>query len=125
MEISLKQISSWFLVVFWAVAGICHFVFPDIYIQVIPEWLGDAAILNTVAGITELLIAGLAVFNATRKWSGILAIITLTTFIVAHVYFIQLGSCISEFCIPQWIAWLRLILIHPLLIFWAYRVSKR
>ncbi len=110
--------------IFYGFAGIMHFITPETYIEVIPSWLGNTSLLNATAGAVEILIAGLALFNATRRWAGMIAIVMLCAFIISHVYFIQIGSCAGDVCIAPWISWVRLILIHPLLIYWAFRISK-
>jgi hypothetical protein len=49
----------------------------------------------------------------------------LICFIPSHVYFIQVGSCIEGvLCAPEWMGWLRLLLFHPILLYWAFWVSK-
>lgn len=111
-------------IVFYAFAGIMHFVTPDIYLEVIPDWLGNKELINYVAGAVEILIALLALFNKTRRIAGYLTIAMLIAFIISHVYFIQIGSCAGELCIPEWIGYFRLIVIHPLLIYWALKISK-
>jgi uncharacterized membrane protein len=121
----VKSRSVRLFVIFYAVAGAMHFISPNIYLKVIPDWLGDKSIINYLSGAVEILVSFLALFNQTRKIAGYLAIAMLVGFTISHVYFIQIGSCAGELCIPKWIAWVRLVLIHPLLIYWAYSVSKR
>lgn len=51
-------------------------------------------------------------------------IVLLLLFIPSHVYFIQIGSCVEDgLCVPSWVAWVRLLIIHPLLVLWAYQVK--
>lgn len=111
-------------VVFYLVAGLMHFIQPEFYIQVIPEYLGDASLLNLAAGAAEIAIAIAALFKPTRALSGFGTIAMLLVFVIPHVYFIKIGSCAGDLCIPSWVAWLRLIVIHPLLLYWAYTISK-
>lgn len=111
-------------VVFYAFAGIMHFIKPEVYLQVIPDWLGNKVILNYAAGAVEIGVALLALFRSTRTFAGLLTIAMLLAFIISHVYFIQIGSCAGELCIPEWIGYFRLIVIHPLLMYWAWKISK-
>lgn len=120
----LKKISIIVFVGFYAVAGINHFIHPEPYLKVIPEWLGNASLLNTLAGAVEILVALLALFIKTRKYAGYITIAMLLAFIISHVYFIQIGHCAGDICLDPWIGWVRLVVIHPLLIYWAYRISK-
>lgn len=104
--------------------GIWHFVDAELYLPLMPPYLLFPEILNFLAGLFELLF-GLGVFiRATRKWAAWGLILLLIAFIPVHVFFIQSGSCIANsLCFDPWISWVRLILIHPFLILWAYWVS--
>lgn len=129
----LKQIgnyrtSKWLLrliVVFYLFAGINHFINPEFYLPLIPPFFPFPNTINILSGIIEILLAiGLAL-PRTRKIASHLIILMLLAFIPSHVYFIQIGSCINEgLCVPEWVGWLRLIIIHPLLIYWAWIVGK-
>ena len=53
-------------------------------------------------------------------------ILILIAFIPSHIYFITEGGCMSDsLCVPVWVAWVRLIFIHQLLIYWAWSVRKK
>jgi uncharacterized membrane protein len=45
--------SRWLLALFFTVAGILHFVFPDAYRSVMPAWLGWPAALVAISGVAE------------------------------------------------------------------------
>jgi uncharacterized membrane protein len=119
-----KKVFLYSFVILYAVAGVMHFITPEIYLEVIPDWLGNQLYINYAAGTVELGIALMALFPKTRKAAGMITIAMLLTFSISHVYFLQNGSCAGEFCIPSWIGWLRLLLIHPLLIFWAWKIVR-
>jgi len=119
-----KKISLILFIIFYGFAGINHFIYPETYLEVIPGWLGDARLINSLAGAAEILTALLAIFSKTRMYAGYLAVVMLLAFIISHVYFIQIGHCAGDLCLDPWIGWVRLIVIHPLLIFWAYRIAK-
>lgn len=121
----MKKLKVPAFVVFYAFASAMHFITPEIYLKVIPDWLGNKIWLNYLAGITELLVALLAIFPKTRKASGYLAIAMLLAFIISHIYFIKIGNCAGGICIPAWVSWSRLLIVHPLLIYWAYSISKK
>lgn len=119
-----KKASIISFVIFYGFAGINHFINPETYLEVIPDWLGNAAFINVLSGMAEVITALLAIFSTMRKAAGYLAIAMLLAFIISHVYFIQIGHCAGDICLDPWIGWVRLIVIHPLLIYWAYRISK-
>jgi uncharacterized membrane protein len=110
---------------FYLVAGVNHFVAPDFYLPLIPPFFSNPELINTLAGVAEVLLGLGILYFPTRKraaW-GIFGL--LLCFIPSHVYFIQLGSCIEGgLCVPSWLGWVRLLIIHPFLLFWAFWVSK-
>ncbi|MEM9918721.1 MAG: hypothetical protein AAF990_11530, partial [Bacteroidota bacterium] len=59
--------------------------------------------------------------SQSRRWAAFGLIAMLIAFVPSHIHFIQIGSCVEGgLCTPPWVAWLRLLLIHPLLIWWAW-----
>lgn len=114
------------LAIFFSLAGINHFVMPEFYYPLIPDYLPHRELINLAAGTAEIA-AGIGLLIAPlRQWAvwGILAL--LTVFIPAHIHFIRIGACAeNSLCVPLWVAWVRLLLIHPLLMLWAWYVRKR
>lgn len=119
-----KQVALYAMVVLYALAGINHFRSPDNYLKIIPPYLGDASLLNLLAGIAEILLAVLLLFKATRKLAAMGIILLLIAFIPVHIYMLQTGFCVGTFCAPQWLLWLRLLILQPLLMAWAWWVRK-
>jgi len=106
--------------IFYIFAGANHFISPEFYLPLIPDYLLAPILLNYLVGLIELFL-GILVFIPKMKkmacWGIILLLIAL---IPSHVYFIQIGSCVPEgLCISEWFAWFRLIVIQSLFIFWA------
>lgn len=110
---------------FYLVAGVNHFVTPDFYLPLIPPFFTNPEWINILSGVAEVLLGLGVLYLPTRKraaW-GIFGL--LLCFIPSHVYFIQIGSCIEGgLCTPEWVGWFRLLVVHPLLLFWAFWVSK-
>ena len=116
----IKKISLIILVAFYLFAGINHFINPAFYYPLIPSYLPFPIFINYFSGIAEICLAFGVLFSKTRKLSSMLLISMLIAFVPSHIYFIQIGSCAEKsLCVAPWIAWIRLILIHPLLILWA------
>ena len=122
----MRKILFYGLVAFYILAGINHFVSPEFYYALIPDFLPWKSLINTISGIAEIAL-GLSLLNAkNRKTVSMLLIAMLVAFVPSHVYFIQLGSCIEGvLCVPAWVGWLRLIVIHPILIIWAWWAGFR
>jgi uncharacterized membrane protein len=121
----IKKISLYVLAMFYIVAGINHFVNPGFYFSLIPEYFVYLELINYLSGIAEVVLGIGLLFNQTRRISSYLIVLLLLAFIPSHVYFIQIGSCVDGgLCIPEWGSWLRLVAVHPFLIWWAWSVRN-
>ncbi|WP_246205931.1 DoxX family protein [Fulvivirga aurantia] len=98
---------------------------PDFYLGLIPDYLPNPELINSLSGVIEMLLGLLVIPKRTRRLACLGIVIMLVAFIPAHLHFIIIGSCVEEgLCVPPWIAWFRLVVIHPLLIWWAYVVGR-
>lgn len=121
----MKKIAFILLVIFYLFAGANHFFNPSFYSGLIPPYLPLHNAINIVSGIAEILLALLLILPKTRRSAVTGIIILLVCFIPAHIYFIQINSCIPDgLCVPMWLGWVRLLLIHPLLMVWAWWCRK-
>lgn len=101
--------------------GINHFLMPEIYWPLIPPYLVYIKELNLISGVIEVILALGLLFGNTRKLACFGIIAMLIAFLPTHIYFIEMGSCISDsICFDPWVAWIRLIVIQPLLMYWAF-----
>ena len=117
----IRSISLFLLIVFFTFAGINHFITPEFYYPLIPPYLRHFEVINVLSGVLEIIFGVGLVFNCTRKYSAYFIIIMLVAFIPSHVYFIQVGGCIPNgLCVPLWVGWIRLLLIHPLMMLWVW-----
>ena len=109
------------MVTLYVAAGINHFVHPQSYYPIIPDYLPFHPSINMLSGIAELVLGILLLVPATRKAAAYGIIVLLVLFIPAHIYMIQKGGCMGkEICIPLWGAWLRLFPLQFILIAWAW-----
>ncbi|MGY6744123.1 MAG: DoxX family protein [Cecembia sp.] len=110
---------------FFIIAGINHFIQPEFYIPLIPSYVPWPGFINHASGVMEIFLGLGVLMPSGRKVSAWGIMVLMILFIPSHVYFIQIGSCVPNgLCVPPWLAWLRLVLIHPLLMVWAFYVSK-
>lgn len=122
MRKRISLLAVYLLAVFYLLAGANHFINPDFYLPLIPDYFPNPAFLNYASGVGEMLAGAAVVFPATRKAGCYGVLFLLIAFLPAHIYLIQKGGCLSDsFCVPGWVAWARLLLIHPLLLYWAYK----
>ena len=117
----VKNLSLVLLIGFFTFAGINHFIDPEFYYPLIPPYLIYLEAINVLSGALEILFGVGLIFKSTRKYSAYLIIVMLVAFIPSHIYFIQVGGCVPNgLCIPLWVGWVRLLLIHPLMLFWVW-----
>lgn len=121
----LKKRLPLVLGIFFIVAGINHFVMPFFYMPLIPDYLPYQETINWLSGLVEVAIGIGLLWPATRQISGWTMAVLMVLFIPSHVHFIAIGSCVMEgLCVPEWLAWVRLVVIHPLLILLGVWVGK-
>ena len=122
----MKKASLYLQSFFYIFAGLNHFINPDFYFPLIPDYLQQwNGLINGASGVIEIALGILLIFPFARQYAALCIGIMLIAFIPSHVYFIQLGSCIPDgLCVPAWIGWGRLLIIHPLLIWWAWSARK-
>lgn len=118
----VKTLSLLAMAGFYLFAGFNHFRDPDFYYLLIPEYLRDFSYqINWLSGVIEMVFGLGLLLKPGRKWAAYGIILMLLAFIPSHVYFIEEGGCMSDsLCLPAWIAWVRLIVVHPILILWAW-----
>lgn len=117
----LKKISLVILVIGYFAAGINHFRNPESYLHIIPAYLLYPVALNLLSGALEILFALLLVSVKTRKLGAYGVIILLVLFLPVHIQMVidapfQLGT----FVVTPLLAWIRLVVMQPVLIAWAW-----
>jgi uncharacterized membrane protein len=107
-------------------AGINHIWHPQFYIKIIPDYFPQKQLLNILSGIAEIGLGLLLFPKATRRWAAYGIIAMLIAFVPVHIWMIQQGGCYfnPEKCIPDWLLWVRLLVLQPLLILWAWSCRK-
>lgn len=108
----------------YVAGGINHFVHPDFYIRLIPPYLPSPVYLNHAAGVAEIILGVMLVIKHTRKLAAWGIVLMLVVFIPVHVYTIQIACGGNNGCSTQWLAWVRLFIIHPFLIAWMWRIKE-
>ncbi|MEM8927882.1 MAG: MauE/DoxX family redox-associated membrane protein [Bacteroidota bacterium] len=121
----LREFLRYALVLFMLFAGLNHFIHPQFYLPLIPDYFPFPQIINVVSGALEVILS-LFLLNKTLKRVGVYGILLLlVVFIPSHVHFIQLGACVEDgLCTPLWVAWVRLLVIHPIVLLWVWAIRK-
>ena len=105
------------MILFYAGAGINHFIRPDFYLKIMPAWLPLHKELVFISGVAEVLCAVLLLFSKTRRLGAWAVIALLVAVFPANL---QMLLDYKRDNNPMlWIAVLRLP-IQLLLIWWAY-----
>jgi uncharacterized membrane protein len=123
---TIKKISLVILILFYLVAGINHFRNPESYYRIIPHYIPYPILVNILAGCFELLFGLLLIFSKTRFYAAWGIIFMLIAFLPVHISMIgdaplQLGNL----TVTPFIAWVRLVILQPLLILWAWWYTKK
>ena len=109
---------------FFVVAGIAHFIRPQPYIGIMPDWIPAHALMVALSGVAEIA-GGLGVLSArTRRAAGIGLIVLLIAIFPANIQMLLNGMHDAR---PDWYMaalWLRLPL-QPLMVWWIVRATQR
>lgn len=117
----MKKYSFIVLIFFYFLAGLNHFITPDFYLPLIPDYLPFPDYINYIGGALEVLFSLLLIYPKSRKIAVYGIVLLLFAFIPSHIYFISESNCFEGyFCIPSFISWFRLLIIHPILVLWAW-----
>lgn len=119
-----KKISGYIMATFYFFSGINHFIKPEGYKKIIPPYIHFHSFINFAVGFIEIGLAILLFFPKTRKFACTMIIVMLIAFIPAHIYMLEAGWSINNKGIPQWLLWVRLLVLQPLLIYWAWTIRK-
>lgn len=107
---------------FFISAGTLHFVRPDIYERIVPDYLPAHRTLVLVSGAAEIAGGVAVAFPRTRRVAGVFLAAVLAAVFPANV---KMAVRAAEFePIPPALLWARLPL-QPLLIVWALRATRR
>lgn len=123
----MKKIMLYIMVLAYVLAGSYHFINPLFYVPFFPPYLKSYAhIFNAIAGFVEIILGILLLWNKSRSIAGYGLILMLLAFIPAHIFMIeQAPFYLGSFYVTTLTAWLRLLVVHPLLIamiLWAKKI---
>ena len=117
----LKKGGLVLLILAYVAAGINHFRAPDFYIAIIPPYLPHPEIINVIAGCCETGFAILLIFAKTREFAAWGIVFMLIAFIPVHMEMVRnVPYRLSGAVVSPVIAWIRLVVLQPLLIWWAW-----
>lgn len=121
----LKKVGLIILVIFYLVAGFNHFYNPNSYYHIIPHYLPYPVVINILAGCFEILFGLLLIWSKTRSYAAWGIILMLIAFLPVHISMIGDAPLkLGNLTVTPFIAWVRLVILQPLLILWAWWYVK-
>lgn len=111
----------------YIIAGANHFYNPPSYWHIIPPYIPYPHTANILAGLCEILFAVMLIFNKTRQLAAWGIILMLIAFIPVHIDMVLRAPFIlgGSIVVTPVIAWMRLVVLQPLLIAWAWWYTKK
>ena len=103
-------------------AGVTHFVFPHLYLQIMPSWLPAHHFLVLFSGFIEIVLASLLFITATSHIAAWGIILFLIAVFPANVQMMLNYQDINHQYL--WLVSLRLPL-QIVLILWAYQFTRK
>jgi uncharacterized membrane protein len=107
-------------------AGVMHFVQPQFFDDIVPDWMpGDPRTTTYVSGVAEITAGVLIAAPRTRRAGALLALATFVGVFPANVWGAVQGGYpnVEGFGGSATAAWLRLPLQIPM-IWWAWKVAQ-
>jgi uncharacterized membrane protein len=122
----IKKMGFIALIISYIAAGTNHFIHPDFYIKIIPAYLPWPAVLNCLAGFCEIGLGLLLAPPATRQFAAWGIILMLVAFLPVHINMVVNSPPYSANTkLTLVLVWVRLLLVQPLLILWAWLFTKK
>lgn len=120
----ITKISITILAVFFTVAGAYHFISPETYLPLMPDWLPWHLPLIYLSGAAEM-IGGIGIcFQISRRLAGWWLIAVLIAVFPANLHMLMSHVPLGGKSVAPWIYWVRLPL-QGLLIAWVYVACVR
>jgi uncharacterized membrane protein len=106
----------------YIMAGVNHFLQPQMYLQIMPPWLPAHSLLVLLSGIAEVILGISLFFAATRRIGAWGIFILLVAVFPANVQ-----MTIDYYTTEHPLLWLAIVrlLLQFLLIWWAYQYTGK
>ena len=84
-----KLITIYFMSIEYAYVGVRHFIDPDFFLHIMPNYLEYHLELVYLTGVAEIIFGIMLIFNQTRKIGSIGLIILLILVFPANIHLVQ------------------------------------
>ena len=102
--------------------GIGHFMFPEFFVSIVPDYIPTPALLVAISGICEIAGAIGILMTRTRRIAGFGLLLLIIAVFPANVYMAQHPEQFATF--PPWMLYARLPLQLVLLIWVAFAMRR-
>ena len=116
-----KRVLRWLMGPIYVLAGLNHFMHPELYLAIMPPYLPLHGPLVFLSGVAEVALGVLVLVPKTRSLAGFGIIALLIAVFPANLHMALAEP--GTYDVPAWGLWLRLP-VQALLIAWAYWVSR-
>jgi len=113
---TIKLISLLIMVSLYCVAGVSHFIKPNVFLKITPIWVPYPKKVNIIIGSLEIMFGITLIFSVTRPYAAIAIIVFLIAAVPANIRHFKLAKRKGKFMTPT----LLRIPAQALLIYWAY-----
>ncbi len=117
-----KKVQTVLMSVFYFTAGIFHFIKPQFYLGIIPDFIAEKEFAVALSGLLEVIASLFLLFKETRKITSKLIIIMLLVFLFV-IHFPMAFEFYQNNDSLFWFAIFR-IPLQFVFIFLAYKISK-
>lgn len=121
LEISMKKYFLYGMSAFYTFAGLNHFISPEFYLEMMPDYLPFHELLNITSGTTEILLGLLLLDNRLRQVACYGIILLLIAVFPANIHMLQEAIEGTDNRFPVIALWFRLP-IQFLFMYWAWAV---
>jgi len=118
-----QRVSIGALAAFVTGAGVMHFVSPQFFIDIVPDYLPNAELLVVISGVFEILGGVGLLVPATRRFAALGLVALFIAVFPANIHMaVNHITPTGSPTLPSWMPWARLPL-QGLLIWWAYGIA--
>ncbi|MFZ9030432.1 MAG: hypothetical protein EP302_10130 [Bacteroidetes bacterium] len=107
----------YFMASLYVLAGILHFIYPAIYMRIMPAWIPSRKGMVYLSGVLEIALGAALFFPRANEPALYGIMILLVLFLPVHTHMLRNEK--ASMGLPSWVLLLR-IPLQGLLIYWCY-----
>ena len=116
LTLKFKLITIYIMGIFYINVGIGHFINPDFFLVIVPDYLPYHLFLVYISGLFEIIFGASMLFKKSRKFGGIGLIFLLLLVFPANIFLFQSVEAQSVYEISKNKALVRMFFQAPLIV---------